>query len=235
MKINTIELFKGEYEAEGLTDLELASEVIIAKSYGLDYLIKISGCEAVRDINIVRALGIKSVVCPMIESSFAMQKYMKLIDGMEFNEVGVTIETKTAVKNVQEILDAGIRLTNVTIGRSDLASSMEINNVNSSAVFDAVAQVAEYSKKRNLIVTMGGGINVETKNILLDDHPLCKLLDKIETRKAVMSLNSFLNTSGLEDAIELEHFLLSRRLFEMESIIPILKERMTGIHSRLLK
>jgi hypothetical protein len=233
MKINLIELFKGEYEAEGLMDLELASEVIIAKSYGLDYLIKISGCEAIRDINIVNTLGIKSVVCPMIESSFAMQKYMKLTDGIEFNEIGVTIETKTAVKNVKEILDAGIKLTNVTIGRSDLASSMGVTNVNSNDVLEAVTLVAEAAKKRDLIVTMGGGVNAETRNILSDEHPLCKLIDKIETRKAVMSLESFLKPSGLEEAIELEHFLLSRRVSSMEYNLPNLKDRMTGIKSRL--
>ena len=37
---------KGEFEAEGLNRVEMAAEAIWAARRGLDYLVKIGGCEA---------------------------------------------------------------------------------------------------------------------------------------------------------------------------------------------
>ena len=124
-----IQKFKGEFEAEGLSRAELASEVVFAAKHGFDYLVKISGCEALSDIYYLEKLGVGSIVCPMIESPFAMRKYMSSVANKGFNSIGVTIETITAVNNVEEILDAGEHLTEVTVGRSDLSASAGIKEV----------------------------------------------------------------------------------------------------------
>ena len=67
---------KGEFEAEGLTRQDVAAEALFAARNGLDYLVKIGGCEAKSDIFYLADLGITSIVAPMIESGFAMRKYM---------------------------------------------------------------------------------------------------------------------------------------------------------------
>ena len=121
---------KGEFEAEGLNRVEMAAEAIWAARRGLDYLVKIGGCEAKSDVDYMQKLGIRSLVAPMIESPFAMSKYMDMLADGVFDHVGVTIETFYAVERIDEILDAGTKLTNVTIGRSDLTASFGGSSTN---------------------------------------------------------------------------------------------------------
>ncbi len=65
---------KGEFEAEGLSRENVAAEALYAARHGLDYLVKISGAEAKSDVVYLEDLGLRSLVCPMIETPFAMQK-----------------------------------------------------------------------------------------------------------------------------------------------------------------
>ena len=127
---------KGEFEAEGLSQIELAAEAIWAARRGLDYLVKIGGCEAKSDVDYLQKLGIRSLVAPMIESPFAMSKYMDMLPDGAFDHVGVTIETFHAVDRIEEILDAGTKLTAVTIGRSDLTASFGGSSTNSPGLDD---------------------------------------------------------------------------------------------------
>src|SRR5512139_1955987 len=70
---------KAEFEAEG-TRLEEAmrlKEVVSAAGIGLT--IKIGGCEAIRDMYESRVLGVERLVAPMIETAYAMHKYVGAI------------------------------------------------------------------------------------------------------------------------------------------------------------
>lgn len=116
---------KGEFEAEGLGRDDLAAESLFAARNGLDYLVKIGGCEAKADINYLMSLGITSVVAPMIETAFAMEKYMEILPADHFKHSSVTIETITAVNNIDSIIEAGTKLSEITIGRTDLTASFK--------------------------------------------------------------------------------------------------------------
>ena len=59
---------KGELEAEGLSKIEIAGELVYSLRNGLDYLVKIGGSEANSDITYLSRIGVKRLVCPMIES-----------------------------------------------------------------------------------------------------------------------------------------------------------------------
>ena len=224
---------KGEFEAEGLTRDVLASESLYAARKGLDYLVKIGGCEAKGDVNFLVQLGIASVVAPMIETPFAMEKYMEILPDGHFEHVGVTIETVTAVSNIAEILKAGKKLTEVTIGRTDLTASYKGLGVDSAETMKMVKAVAILAKDHGFKVTMGGSINKITQQLLRQDEQIRNLLDYVETRKVVMPIAKFVQDDALTNALRLEALLLERRALTCEVELKSVNARRHSITSRV--
>ena len=224
---------KGEFEAEGLTQDELAGEVVWAARRGLDYLVKIGGCEAKSDIEYLQRIGVRSVVAPMIESGFAMQKYMAMLPEGAFDHVGVTIETFHAVDRIDEILNAGHKLTAVTIGRSDLTASFGGTGTNSPETMAKTLTVARAAKARGLEVTMGGSIDNGTRDLLRGGHEIASLLDAVETRKMVMPVQTFVEEGTLEDAITIECELLEIRMRPLKATLDSLSSRAGKIRCRI--
>lgn len=223
---------KGEFEAEGLSRDEIAAEALYAARHGLDYLVKISACEAKADVHYLAALGIDAIVAPMVESPFAMQKYMEMVRDLPFAHLGVTIETITAVANIDAILERGTRLTEVTIGRTDLTASYAGASVESERTMAMVRQVATAARAKGLKVTMGGSISKATRATLLADPALCALLDYIETRKAVMPVARFLDEAALGHALQLEQELLARRVAGPRRLLAGAEQRLAQLASR---
>jgi hypothetical protein len=224
---------KGEFEAEGLSRDVLASESLYAARKGLDYLVKIGGCEAKGDVNFLVQLGVTSVVAPMIETPFAMEKYMEILPEGHFEHVGVTIETITAVTNIAEILKVGNKLTEVTIGRTDLTASYRGEGVDSSETMAMVKSVATLAKDHGFKVTMGGSINKITQQLLIENNEIYNLLDYVETRKVVMPVVSFIQKEALTNALKLEAFLLERRAVTCETELKSLNARRNSITTRI--
>lgn len=211
IQFETFVRIKGEFEAEGLSRLEVAAEALFASRRGLDYLVKIGGAEAKSDTHYLADLGVTSIVCPMVETPFAMRKYMEMLPEGAFHHIGVTIETVTAVGNIEAILDAGTALTEVTIGRTDLNASYAGQGVDTDETIAMVKTVARSARLRGLPVTMGGSISGKTRARIEADVELRELLGFIETRKAVMPVEGFMSPNALADALKLEELLLRRR------------------------
>lgn len=223
---------KGEFEAEGLSHSDVAAEALFAARNGCDYLVKIGGCEAKGDIHFLADSGITSLVAPMIETPFAMKKYMDAISGFGFVHVGVTIETETAVSNVDEIISAGRGLTDVTIGRTDLTASFSGEGVESARTMDMVRKVALAARSAGLKVTMGGSVSKATCNLLCGDAELRGLLDFVETRKAVMPVPRFIQGDALAHALKLEEHLLKRRADGSERFLSAANARLAQLAKR---
>lgn len=224
---------KGEFEAEGLTPIELAGEVAWAARHGLDYLVKIGGCEAKSDIDYLQRMGVRGVVAPMIESAFAMQKYMGMLPEGAFDHVGVTIETFHAVDRIEEILDSGSSLTAVTIGRSDLTASFGGRSTNSPETLEKTLKVARSAKTRGFEVTMGGSVDGETRDLLRKGHELAEVIDAIETRKVVMPIDKFVEDGTLENSIAVECELLELRMRPLKDALAAMSDRHEKIRSRI--
>ena len=101
---------KAEFEAEG-TRLEEAlrlKEVVTLA--GLDFIIKVGGCEAIKDMFDARVIGVKGIVGPMIETPYAMTKYVKAThfvfpqEEREQMEFFINVETKTGADNLDEMM-----------------------------------------------------------------------------------------------------------------------------------
>ncbi|HNX03525.1 MAG TPA: aldolase/citrate lyase family protein [Candidatus Cloacimonas sp.] len=206
---------KAEFEAEGSRMEELMRLKDLTSSVGLPIILKIGGAEAVTDIYNALSIGVKGIIAPMIETSYALYKYLKMIETMiaEDNaqdiDFAFNIETITACLNLVEMFELPeIKLlTGVTIGRVDLAGSMRIDrkDINTSELILLNCQsVFIQARSKGLKTGLGGAISkeaLEPISILTKDN----LLDKFETRKVVFPAEAWrFGEEAIKKAVEFE-------------------------------
>lgn len=233
MDFSKIVALKGEFEAEGLSRDTVAAEAAFAARNGLPYLVKIGGCEAKSDMRFLTVISVRSIVAPMIESPFAMSKYMEMLPDGAFDHVGVTIETIDAVRRIDEILDAGTGLTEVTVGRTDLTASYGGSGVDCEETVAMVKTVARAADARGLKTTMGGSINAGTIALLQRDEELRSLVSCVETRKCVMPVARFLSPGALEASFAVEERLLEMQMAYHGSIARSATSRVEQLRNRI--
>lgn len=192
---------KAEFEAEG-TRLEEAmrlKEVITVSGLGLT--MKIGGCEAIRDMYEARVLGVERIVAPMIETAYALNKYLKAAktvfppEERELLDVVANIETIGGCNNFDAMLDLpDIDILNgVVMGRVDLTGSMGLgrDDINTDAVFEITQDLFTKAKAKGLECAVGGGVGKEAIPFF---HRLgAGLIDRYETRKLIFNCPDALN------------------------------------------
>jgi len=212
---------KMEFEAEG-TRLEEAMRLKeVSMAANLTLTTKVGGCEAVKDMFDARVLGTKYLVGPMVESPYALKKYIQackiayspeLRDEMEFY---INIETITAVQNFDKMLEVpeASDLDGIVLGRVDLTGSMDLDRaaVNSDQILDICVGIAVKAKAKGKKVIVGGAVSVHSLpffNSFPKDH-----LDKFETRKVVFSCPGALknNENAFLKAVEFELLWLKNK------------------------
>ena len=205
---------KAEFEAEGSRMEEMMRLKDITTYVGLPIILKIGGVEAVTDVYNALSIGVKGIIAPMVETPFALSKYLNMIktmiaeDNAKDIEFAFNVETITACENIRAMLDlpdVGI-LTGITVGRVDLAGSMGVSRefINtSSKVYDLTEMALQEAKEYKLKTGLGGAINKEALPVI---QKLSPLLDKFETRKVVFPIASFIY--GEQAIIEANRFEL---------------------------
>ncbi|TMA29602.1 MAG: citrate lyase beta subunit [Deltaproteobacteria bacterium] len=234
---------KAEFEAEG-TRLEEAmrlKEVLMEAGLGLT--LKIGGCEALRDIYEARLLGVKRLVAPMVETPYALKKFLAAfrlgLPPEERQEVvaAINVETISTVEHLDELLavDTDHILNGIVFGRVDLCGSMGLSReeINSEKVSQIAARVFAKAKKRGLVCAIGGGVSADSLPIFRDLPP--GHLDYYETRKVIFACPGALGNQaqkGILMAVEFELlWLKNKRDFhgmifaEDESRIEMLESR----------
>lgn len=185
---------KAEFEAEGARMDELISLRELVVRAGLNFIVKIGGCEAVHDMNQSKLLGATGIMAPMIETPFAMSKFVsaaKRVYGEEIDSVEwiINAETKTCHVNYDGILEAGEGFLNaVTVGRSDLSASMGIDRkeIESKPVFDATRDLLQKSRNAGHVTNFGGNIGIESIPFI---QGMSDVADRFETRKVVITMD----------------------------------------------
>lgn len=184
---------KAEFEAEGarMDELIRLRELILRAD--LKFITKIGGCEAVHDMQQCKLLGATGVMAPMIETPFALSKFVGAAkrvygDDMDSVEWIINAETKTCHANYKEILEVGSGfLKTVTVGRSDLSASMGITrkDIETGPVFEATRDLLKMSRQAGITTNFGGNIGIESIPFIVR---MSDVADRFETRKVVISM-----------------------------------------------
>ncbi|MEG3435862.1 aldolase/citrate lyase family protein [Pannus brasiliensis CCIBt3594] len=210
---------KAEFETEG-TRLEEASRLReISREVGLDFTLKIGGCGAIKDLFEAIDLGVDRVVAPMVETAYALQKYLLAIDTVFARKSGVkfsvNLETITAFKNLDEMLSIPeiTALDGIVIGRSDLAGSMGLSSkeVEGEIIGKLALEMAGKAKTAGLEVAIGGGISFLSLPFL-KTFPVGQI-DRFETRKVVFRAPEALENPAVafQKALEFEILWLKNK------------------------
>lgn len=188
---------KAEFETEAVRMNELMRLKEIADRARLGLVIKIGGAEAITDMFEAQHIGVTGLIAPMIESPYAMTKYLEAIQ-KHFSEdlrreihFGVNIETYQGFLNLKDILNLKmIRLIDtITLGRVDMTGSLGLkrDDINCDRLYEIAGTMFTMAKKKGFRTTMGGGIAVEAIPFI-KKLASKKLLDRFETRKIVFNI-----------------------------------------------
>jgi hypothetical protein len=202
---------KISYEDEGALLNEMITMRYLTAIMGLELSIKIGGCEAKRDIVDCIDIGCDTIVAPMIESCFALKKFLNSVKQYEYNgEKGFNLETINGCKCLDELSEDFDKLNFVTVGRVDFVGSMNKDRsfVNSDEMLELVTDIFLKAKEYNLKCYLGGAISIDSTDFIkeLFDRGL---LDKFETRYIIFDCNKI-------DFNKLDELLYMANLFEVE-------------------
>lgn len=237
---------KAEFEAEGTRTEELMRLKEVSLRAGISLTLKIGGCEAIRDMYDARAIGVDHLVAPMLESPFALKKYLLAIDSVfpwdEQKSIDflVNIETVSACECFDEMLalKEAKKLDGIVFGRGDLTESLGLPRtaVDQPQIFELTKNALIKAKKHNLTTVIGGGVTIESIPFVnrLPDN----VLDRFETRKVcfdaqaskLVSINS-----GIELSLSFELLWLLNKRNYYKTISEEDQKRIDTLQIRLKK
>ena len=200
---------KAEFEAEGTRLDELLRLIEIARKADLKVALKIGGCEALMDLYTAKQVGADFVIAPMIESSYALSKFIAAVSKAysEF-EVGDTdflwnIETGLAFNNLDSMVQVAAQsniLKGIVFGRNDYCGSIgqDASFVNHESITADGVKIAQKCSEGNLDLVVGGGVSIDSIPAL---NELDRLrLTRFETRKVIFSSEA-LKIQNLEEGM----------------------------------
>ncbi len=237
---------RAEFEAEGtkLEELLRLKEICMVADVGLT--LKIGGCESIRDMLEARVVGVNYLVAPMVESAYALRKYLQAVvkvfppEERKSIEILCNIETDTACKSLSEMLTIPEieTLQGIVIERVDLCFSlgldeMAINNDElNRTVLDTISRA---KKNNNLLCTIGGGVSAHSLPFF-ESIPKGHL-DRYETRKVCFSWQGAKNSrdKAILKALGFEVMWLRNKLNYYNNISAADSQRMHLIEQRYWK
>ncbi len=184
---------KAEFEAEGTRIEEAMMLKNVVSRSGLGLNLKVGGCEAIKDMFDAAALGAERIIGPMVETPYALRKFLGAARIAFFNgayeDMGllINLETITSFHNFDAMLELPEidQLDGIVIGRVDLTGSLGLSrdDVNSQRILDLSLEAASKAKAKGLEVVVGGGISADSQAFLRAFPP--GHLDRFETRKVI--------------------------------------------------
>jgi len=214
---------KAEFEAEGTRMDELLRLVDIARSADLPLTVKIGGCEAVRDLLEAKQIGVKYIVAPMVESAYALSKYIaakNLVfekDEQEDTEFLFNVETIQAFSNISDLVQVASsnhELSGIVFGRVDFSGSLGLgrDGIGDERVTEHITDVARLCDLSGLDFVLGGAISIDSMPII--KRVAAIKLNRFETRKVVFTAEALKSSDlerGLLNAVHFELLWLTNK------------------------
>ena len=214
---------KAEFEAEGTRVDELLRLIEITRKAQMKIVLKIGGCEAVKDLMESKQLGVDCIIAPMVETPYALSKFIDAKNKVYSNEEQLdkkflfNLETITAFNNLTEMtgLAVAAQLDGLVFGRVDFSGSLNLSrqNVNTDVISKYCFDTAKECKKNNLEMVVGGAISIDALDVLREINDIH--LSRFETRKIVFDSSALSNSNiqkGLLQAVKFELlWLLNKR------------------------
>ena len=162
-----------------------------------------------RDLIEAKQFGVDYVIAPMVETSYAMEKYVVAknkvftLDEREDVDFLVNIETHTGLNNSSAMIDIASKkngIDGIVFGRVDFAGSkgLALDSINEDNITVSCIEIASKCKNNNLDFVVGGGVS----DISID--PLKKIsknhLSRFETRKIIFHAEA-LNKKEMKEAL----------------------------------
>ena len=211
LKKQNIVAVKQSLEDEGASFEELKLMRKITKKASLKHNVKVGGCEAKTDIYFCEKLGVDGIVAPMVESNYALRKFMQIISKNKKQSLYVNLESIQAFKNINQMIRTKNfkRLRGIVIGRSDLAGSLNLqkSEVDSKKIFKLVLNLLKKIKRKKITTKMGGSLTARSLDFANKLYKM-KLLDSVETRNIEIKLSDQVFTNFNKLIIDIFNFEL---------------------------
>jgi hypothetical protein len=202
---------KVSFEDEGALYNEIITMRNLTANVGLGLSVKIGGCEAKRDIIDCIDLNCDTIVAPMVESKFALNKFLKSLDAYKYNkQKGFNLETIQSYNNLEDLSEVFNKVDFVTVGRVDFVGSLNKDRdyVDTDDMYEIVENVFKKAREQGTKCYMGGAVSINSKDFiekLIEQN----LLDKFETRYIIYDVHSL-------DIKNLDKLLYWGNVFEVE-------------------
>ncbi len=185
-------------------------------------------------------LAADGISVPMVESEFALVKSQNMIrdifgENTEDFDVILNIETKTAVENLDKILNTmNSAINGITIGRSDLAYSYHRRGQQDSDFINTVLEriIDQMKLYNNLKITLGGGISNKTFSNQYLITLIAPKLSYIETRNVILKSSCINDPKSLEYALEFEKSYLNFKIGKKRIFTKFDEERFNTLNLR---
>ena len=196
---------KSEFEEECAAYEEVELIKNLARESGLKLALKIGGCSAYRDMKDAKKLDADIIVAPMVESAYALRKFLNGACKFALNEkeLYISIETSAAFSAIDDIVSAHefSMLDGVVFGRTDFGRSINApeNFAESEQCLSCAASVLKAVSARGKKLVVGGSVSAES----LKFFESLNGFHRFETRKIVFD-RCALNKISIEKALEFE-------------------------------
>ena len=235
---------KAEFEAEGTRMEEALRLKEVVTKAGLDLTIKIGGCEAIKDMFDARTIGVNTIVAPMIETDYAMKKFVQATkfvfpeEERQDMHFVVNVETITGFNNIDKMITSPFfkDIDGCLLGRADMTGSMGLNkeDINNEQIFEIAKVLSVKMQKENKMMIVGGGVSAQS----LPFFSKLPHLTKFETRKVIFDAQALNDTNankGILKAVEFEIMWLKNKREFYEMIYNEDAKRITMLEARYKK